>query len=57
MNKIICDICKKEITPADIHIRFNIDIENKADTLDMHSICFAHFKDAVKQIVEREEKE
>lgn len=42
---------------ADIHIRFNIDIENKADTLDMHSICFAHFKDAVKQIVEREEKE
>lgn len=57
MQKVICDICGKEISSADIHIRFNIDIENKADTLDMHSICFAHFRDAIRQIVEREEKE
>ena len=45
MNKIICDICKKEITPADIHISFNIDVENKSERLDFHSICFAYFKD------------
>ena len=51
MKKTICDICGKEITPADIHINLKVNIEDKIETLDMHSICFAHFKKAVKEIV------
>ena len=57
MNKIICDICKREITPADIHISFNIDVENKSERLDFHSICFAYFKDNLKVLIETLEEE
>lgn len=57
MNKIICDICKKEITPADIHISFAINVENKHETMDFHSICFAHFKDNLKALIETLEEE
>lgn len=51
MKQTICDICGKEITPADIHINLNVTIENKIETLDMHSLCFMHFKRAIKEIV------
>lgn len=57
MNKIICDICKKEITPADIHVGLAITVEDKQERLDLHSICFAHFKDGIKAIVESLEEE
>lgn len=56
MKKIICDVCGEEITPADIHYTFNVDIDDKiVEQLDMHAICFIYFKKAAKELKESEE--
>lgn len=54
MKKVICDICGKEITPADIHINFNINIEDKVETIDLHNICFNYFKRMAAQLIKEE---
>lgn len=59
MKQTICDICGKEITPADIHlaVRFPVEVdETGIDVLDMHSICFAYLKRIVKKIMVEDEK-
>ena len=52
MKRYFCDICGKEIKPADIHIYFNINMEDKVETLDLHTICFMQFKRAIKEITD-----
>lgn len=56
MKKIMCDICGKEITPADIHVNFNVNIEDKVETIDLHSICFMYFKRMAEKLMEENEK-
>ena len=54
MKKIVCDICHKEITPADIHVNFNISIEDKVEQLDLHNICFMYFKRMAEELMKEE---
>lgn len=51
MKKYYCDICKKEITPADIHTSFDIHIGNKTETVNMHNLCWIKFREAVKEMI------
>lgn len=54
MRKYYCDICKKEITPADIHISTDVKIGvyGKTETVDFHNLCWVKFKEAVKEMVD-----
>ena len=51
MTKYYCDLCKKEITPADIHTSFDIKIGNKIETVEMHNLCWIKLKEAVKEMI------
>lgn len=49
MKKYICDLCKKEISPAEVIMGMEIDINGNKKTLDMHSDCFRRFMDKIKE--------
>ena len=57
MKIYICDLCKKEITPADIRVSFPVEIDDKIKELsDMHSHCYYKFMAyARKNLIENEE--
>ena len=55
MRKYICDLCKREIEPKDIRVELKLQIENKEEAMDMHSLCYYTFLREVKSILEGEE--
>lgn len=49
MKKYICDLCKKEITPADIPTHFEINVGGKNFEIDMHNHCYYKFIQTLKE--------
>lgn len=56
MKEYYCDLCKERITPADIRMSFDIDVEDKVkDRVDMHAPCYYKFMAyARKNLIETE---
>lgn len=57
MRDYVCDLCKKRIEHKDIRTEFEIDIEGKKETVDMHSICYYMFMRALKEQLEKNTEE
>lgn len=53
MKKCFCDLCKKEIAPADIHTSFEIRIGEKKLDVDLHSECYYQFLDKLREDIEK----
>lgn len=55
MKKIVCDLCRKEITAADIHYNVPVTVdEDKIENLDLHGLCFVYFKQMARELMESE---
>lgn len=50
MKKYYCDLCNKEITPADILTTFKVEIGGKETEVNMHAICYYKFKQALQNL-------
>ena len=55
MKRTICDLCRKEIEPADIHYNIPVIVdEDKIENLDLHGLCFVYFKQMARELMESE---
>lgn len=55
MKKCFCDLCQKEIKPADIHTSFEINIGGRVFDIDLHSDCYYNFIQKLKEDLEKNE--
>lgn len=53
MKKCFCDLCQKEIQPADIHTSFEINIGGRVFDIDLHSDCYYNFIQKLKEDLEK----
>lgn len=50
MIECICDLCKKRITPSDIKMSFDVDVDSKKkERVNMHASCYYKFMAYAKE--------